>query len=86
MELTLEQLSEVEFPCVPTLEGALTQFLVPLKGKAVSRYPWLTPQFYPDLLQTLLSRVYTSLEWSLNSPPKPYAFTSLPLQSGVSIR
>ena len=50
-------------------------------GKPVSRYPWLTPQFYTDLLQSLLNRAYTSLEWCLNSPPKPHAFVSLPLQS-----
>ena len=52
-----------------------------VEGKATSRYLWLTPQFYYDLLQTLLSRVFNSLEWGLNSPPKPHAFTSLPLQS-----
>ena len=52
-----------------------------VEGKATSRYLWLTPQFYYDLLQTLLSRVYNSLEWGLNSPPKPHAFVSLPLQS-----
>ena len=50
-------------------------------GKATSRYPWLTPQFYSDSLQTLLNRSYNSLEWCLNSPPKPHAFVSLPLQS-----
>jgi len=50
-------------------------------GNSVSRYPWLTPQFYTDFLQTLLMRAYTSLEWCLNSPPKPHAFASLPLQS-----
>lgn len=53
-----------------------------VEGKATSRYPWLTPQFYYDLLQTHLSRSYNSLEWGLNSPPKPHAFVSLPLQSG----
>ena len=53
------------------------------QGKAVTRYPWLTPQFYTDYLQSLLSRAYTSLEWSLNSPPKPHAFMSLPLQSWI---
>ena len=37
--------------------------------------------FYYDLLQTLLSRVYNSLEWGLNSPPKPHAFVSLLVQS-----
>ena len=52
-----------------------------VEGKATSRYPWLTPQFYSDLLQTLLNRSYNSLEWCLNSPPKPHAFVSLPLQS-----
>ena len=56
-----------------------------VEGKATSRYLWLTPQFYKDLLQTLLSRVYISLEWGLNSPPKPHAFTSLPLQSRFSL-
>ena len=52
-----------------------------VEGKATSRYPWLIPQFYYDLLQTHLSRSYNSLEWGLNSPPKPHAFVSLPLQS-----
>lgn len=53
-----------------------------VEGKATSRYPWLTPQFYSDSLQTLLNRSYNSLEWALTSPPKPHAFVSLPLQSG----
>jgi len=53
-------------------------------GKAVSRYPWLKPQFFSDLLQTLLNRAYNSLEWCLNSPPKPHAFVNLPLQSALS--
>ena len=52
-----------------------------VEGKPVSRYPWLTPQFYTDLLQSLLNRAYSSIEWCLNSPPKPHAFVSLPLQS-----
>ena len=49
------------------------------------RYPWATPQFFTDFLQHYLSRAYTSLEWALNNPPKPHAFTSLPLQSSVKI-
>ena len=52
-----------------------------VEGKDVSRYPWMTPQYYTDFLQSLLNRAYTSLEWCLNSPPKPHAFASLPLQS-----
>jgi len=55
-----------------------------VEGKASSRYPWLTPQFYSDSLQTLLNRSYNSLEWALNSPPKPHAFVSLPIQSGYT--
>ena len=53
-------------------------------GKVTSRYPWLIPEFNYDLLQILLRRSYNSLEWGLNSPPKPHAFVSLPLQSVVS--
>jgi len=56
-----------------------------VEGKSVSRYPWATPQFYTDYLQGLLNRAYTSLEWCLNSPPKPHAFASLPLQSIINI-
>ena len=56
-------------------------YLQLVEGKSSSRYPWLTPQFYSDSLQTLLNRSYNSLEWALNSPPKPHAFVSLPLQS-----
>lgn len=54
-----------------------------VEGKATSRYPWLTPQFYYDVLQTYLTRAFNSLEWGLNSPPKPHAFVSLPIQSGL---
>jgi hypothetical protein len=52
-------------------------------GKSTSRYPWLTPQFYTDMLRALLERSFESLEWGLNSPPKPHAFVSLPIQSGM---
>jgi cytochrome c oxidase subunit 1 len=54
-----------------------------VEGTATSRYPWLTPQYFSDLFQTLFNRNYNSLEWSLNSPPKPHAFVSLPLQSAA---
>lgn len=50
-------------------------------GSVASRNPWLTPQFFTDTLQALISRSYLSLEWNLSSPPKPHAFVSLPLQS-----
>ena len=52
-----------------------------IQGEVASRYPWLTPQFFSDLFQTLFNRNYNSLEWSLSSPPKPHAFVTLPLQS-----
>jgi cytochrome c oxidase subunit 1 len=54
-----------------------------VEGKSVSRYPWSTPQFFTDYLQHFLNRVYNSLEWALNNPPKPHAFASLPLQSQI---
>lgn len=52
-----------------------------IEGNAASRYPWLTPQFFTDLFQTYFNRAFSSIEWTLNSPPKPHAFVSLPLQS-----
>jgi cytochrome c oxidase subunit 1 len=55
------------------------------EGEAVSRYPWLIPQMFVDTFQVLFSRNNTSLEWCLNSPPKPHAFASLPLQSALPI-
>jgi hypothetical protein len=51
------------------------------EGEAVSRYPWLIPQMFTDIFQLLFTRNNSSLEWCLNSPPKPHAFASLPLQS-----
>lgn len=51
------------------------------EGKAVSRYPWLTPQLFSDTFQVLFTRNNNSLEWCLTSPPKPHSFASLPLQS-----
>ena len=50
-------------------------------NKNLSRYPWYAPPIYYDYLQLLLFRIYTSLEWCLNSPPKVHAFVSLPLTS-----
>jgi heme/copper-type cytochrome/quinol oxidase subunit 2 len=52
-----------------------------VKGNVASRNPWIIIQFFVDLLQALLSRSYDSLEWCLNSPPKPHSFMSLPVQS-----
>ena len=67
------------------LDYSYTLYLQLVEGKATTRYPWLTPQFYSDSLQTLLNRSYISLEWALTSPPKPHAFVSLPLQSVIGL-
>jgi len=50
-------------------------------SKESSRYSWLTPQFYNDILRTLLEKVYDSLKWELSNPPRPHSFVSLSLQS-----
>lgn len=54
-----------------------------VEGKDIKKYPWYVPQFYLDFIQIILSRIFNSLEWCLNSPPKPHAFLSLPLTSGL---
>ena len=33
-----------------------------VEGKATSRYPWYTPQFFYDILQAYASRSFNSLE------------------------
>ena len=58
-------------------------YLQLVNGKYTSRNPWTTPQYYSDTLQTFLNRSHTSLEWNLNSPPSPHAFTSLPITSSI---
>jgi cytochrome c oxidase subunit 1 len=54
-----------------------------VEGHVTTRYTWLIPEFYSDLFQTLFNRNFVSLEWALDSPPKPHAFVSLPVQSMV---
>lgn len=58
-------------------------YLQLVEGKASQRYPWLSTQYLSDIFQTLFSRNYNTLEWSLLSPPKPHAFVNLPLQSNI---
>ncbi len=36
-----------------------------------------------SVLQVLYKKVYPFIEWAKNSPPKPHAFVSLPLQSNM---
>jgi len=54
-----------------------------VEGKAASRYTWHPAEFHSDILQTYLNRAYDSIEWAIQSPPKPHSFVSLPLQSNV---
>jgi len=56
-------------------------YLQLVHGKAIFGYPWAVPQLFSDYYRILKDRSATSLEWVLHSPPKPHAFTSLPLQS-----
>ena len=56
-----------------------------VEGKAASRYTWHPAEFHSDILQTYLNRAYDSIEWAIQSPPKPHSFVSLPLQSGGTI-
>jgi len=56
-------------------------YLQLVKGKAIFGYPWAVPQLFSDYLRILKDRCAPGLEWALTNPPKPHAFTSLPLQS-----
>ena len=52
-----------------------------VNGKISQQYLWYLAQFYSDTLRTIAERSYPSLEWGLESPPKPHAYESLPAQS-----
>nr|YP_010710791.1 cytochrome c oxidase subunit 1 [Gonatophragmium mori]WCZ71155.1 cytochrome c oxidase subunit 1 [Gonatophragmium mori] len=52
-----------------------------VEGKVSGRYIWSPALMFSDTYRVLTNRVYPSIEWCLNSPPKPHAFVSLPLQS-----
>jgi heme/copper-type cytochrome/quinol oxidase subunit 2 len=56
-------------------------YLQLVKGKAIFGYPWAVPQLFSDYLRILKDKCAPGLEWALHNPPKPHAFTSLPLQS-----
>jgi heme/copper-type cytochrome/quinol oxidase subunit 2 len=58
-------------------------YLQLVKGKAIFGYPWAVPQLFSDYYRILKDRSAPGLEWSLSNPPKPHAFTSLPLQSAL---
>ena len=58
-------------------------YLQLVKGKAVHGYPWAVPQLFSDYLRILKDKGAPGLEWALHNPPKPHAFTSLPLQSST---
>ena len=59
-------------------------YLQLVKGKAIFGYPWAVPQLFSDYLRILKDKCAPGLEWALHNPPKPHAFTSLPLQSSVT--
>ncbi len=56
-------------------------YLQLVAGKAIFGYAWTVPQLFSDYLRILKDRSAPGLEWALHNPPKPHAFTSLPLQS-----
>jgi len=58
-------------------------YLQLVKGKAIYGYIWAVPQLFSDYFRILKDRCSPGLEWALHNPPKPHAFTSLPLQSSI---
>lgn len=58
-------------------------YLQLVTGKAIFGYPWAVPQLFSDYLRILKDKCAPGLEWALHNPPKPHAFTSLPLQSTI---
>jgi cytochrome c oxidase subunit 1 len=51
------------------------------EGKSSSRDQWQRAPVFYDTTILNLRRISSSLEWCLNSPPKPHAFVNLPVTS-----
>lgn len=71
---------------IATLLFLHTLYIQLTEGKPIIDYIWLKSAYFFDLLQALIIRSFDSLEWALSSPPKPHAFVSLPVQSGLPLR
>ena len=52
-----------------------------VKGKHVSRYPINSGEIFKDFPRNIFNRAYNSLEWNVQSPPKPHVFVTLPVQN-----
>ena len=50
-------------------------------GEVIEKYINILVNFYADIFQIIINRCYSSIEWCLESPPKPHAFAGLPVQS-----
>ena len=66
---------------VATMIFIHTLYLQLVYGTPAEKYPWISPKLFSDSLRIFLNRCYSSIEWCLNSPPKPHAFINLPLTS-----
>jgi cytochrome c oxidase subunit 1 len=51
------------------------------RSKHATRFVWNFTTFFADVLRNETNRNFPGLDWAVTSPPKPHAFTSLPLQS-----
>lgn len=81
--LTYIQLAPLVIVSV-TLLLVLVSFYQPFEWKIkILRYSKGCPRCADQGMETCLIRAFNSLEWVLNSPPKPHAFQSLSLQSHV---
>ena len=55
-----------------------------VKGKQTFRYPIYSGDIFKDYPRIILNRAHNSLEWGVQSPPKPHVFVSLPVQNNPS--
>ena len=52
-----------------------------VKGKHVSRHPVDSGEIFKDFPRNIFNRAYISLEWGVQSPPKPHTYVTLPVQN-----
>jgi heme/copper-type cytochrome/quinol oxidase subunit 1 len=53
------------------------------RGEPVTRNIWKLIEWFQDVLNWISNRTAHSIEWLLNSPPKPHSFVNLPITSSI---
>jgi len=68
---------------IATVMFLIILYLLLVSGKCLTRNGLLNMELFSDYLRWLLYKNNESIEWCLDSPPKPHPFNSLPIEGNL---